>query len=41
MIVNLLVFAGIIGIFIKDLGTFKTALSYEKDEEEEKEWNLK
>lgn len=41
MIVNLLVFAGIIGIFIKELGTFKTALSYKEDEEEEKEWNLK
>ena len=41
MIVNLLIIAGIIGIFIKELGTFKTALSYEEDEEEEKEWNLK
>lgn len=41
MIVNLLVFAGIIGIFIKELGTFKTALSYEEDEEEEKESHSK
>lgn len=41
MIVNLLIFVGIIGIFIKEFDTFKTALSYEEDEEEEKEWNLK
>ena len=33
MIVNLLIFAGIIGIFIKEF--------YKEDEEEEKEWNLK
>ena len=40
MIVNLLIFAGISGIFIKEFDTVKTALSY-KEEEEEEEWNLK
>ncbi len=40
MIVNLLIFVGIIGIFIKEFDTFKAALSYEEDEEEE-EWSLK
>ena len=40
MIVNLLIFAGIIEIFIKEFDIFKTALSYKEDEEEE-EWNLK
>ena len=40
MIVNLLIIAGIIGIFIKEFDTFKTALSYKENEEEE-EWNLK
>lgn len=38
MIVNLLIFAGIIGIFIKEFDTFKTALSYKEDEEKE-EWD--
>ena len=37
---RLLIIAGIIGIFIKEFDTFKTALSYKEDEEEE-EWNLK
>lgn len=35
MIVNLLIFAGIIGIFIKEFDTFKAALSYKEDEEEQ------
>lgn len=37
MIVNLLIFVGIIGIFIKEFDTFKTALSYKENEEEEDE----
>ena len=41
MIVNLRIVAGLTGIFIKEIDTFKTALSYKEDEEEEKEWNLK
>lgn len=41
MLVNVIIIALAVFVAIKEYKTFKLALSYEEDEEEEKEWNLK
>lgn len=38
MIVNIIIIAAIVIVAIKEYKTFKLALSYGEDKEEEKEW---